>query len=285
MINQLIKFFILNFFDISDRKGNSMLSLTGEIKKKDGALSLNDVSRRYASADSSPAKRKIQLSSSEPCESHDSTVRANHFSPGKTVSKRTEAKTHKVESGDKSHNTQQQQQQQWCTPLLASNAALKRMQSEEKILRRLSEPLGTGTGSGTAMKKTIISPSKDSSLRIVPHREKDRERERGRSSERKKRSASRDVSRIIEGAAASPLKQHQHQHQHQHLNHTEESEYSFEQEREASYLNKHLGISSAEELWQDNVIGVYVCVYIYMCVCVCVYYVYVCMCVCVRVCP
>ena len=255
-----------------------MLSLTGEIKtkNKDGALSLNDVSRRYASADSSPAKRKTQPSSSEPCESHDSTIKSSHFSLGKGVPKRTEGKTHKVESGEKGHHNQQQQQQ-WSTPLLASNAALKRIQSEEKILRRLSEPLGTatasasatGTGTGTATKKTIISPSKDSSLRIVPHRETEREKERGRSSERKNRSASasRDVCRVAEKAA---LKQQQ-------PDHTVESEYSFEQEREASYLNKHLGISSAEELWQDNLIGEHLCVCVCMCVCVCV-------CVCMYVC-
>ena len=29
----------------------------------------------------------------------------------------------------------------------------------------------------------------------------------------------------------------------------------FESEREASYLNKHLGISTAEELWHDELIG------------------------------
>ena len=233
-----------------------MLSLTAEIKSKDGALSLSDVSRRYASADSSPAKHKKQLATSGPYEVPNKATRSNQFSPGRGLSSRADGKAQKiVESAEKGNSTQQQQ---WSTPLLATSATLRRMQSEEKILRRLSEPLGTvsatGTGMGAGMslpaspsiavKKTAISSSKDSSLRIVPDRE--RERERGRSSERRNRSGSIDKARGTERSVSPPKQQ---------TDHNGESNHSFEQEREASYLNKHLGISSTEELLQDNIIG------------------------------
>lgn len=252
-----------------------MLSLTGEIKSSNGILSMNNSPRRHYSADSSPVRRKkvVTTSALSVCEVPDNAARS-YSSPGKgvSVSKKPEGKVHiKVESTEKGNSTQQQhQQQQWCTPLLANNAVLKQLQAEEKILRRLSEPLGpvagTATGKGTAVAVAVslpgspsiatkiqsISPSKDSSLRIVPLRESERGGERGRSAERSSRSeqylrsGSRDKSRST-GRSVSPSKAH--------ADHAE-SDYSFEQEREASYLNKHLGFSSKDELWQDDLIGV-----------------------------
>ena len=252
-----------------------MLSLTGEIKSSNGILSLNNSPRRHYSADSSPVRRKkvVTTSALSACEVPDNAARRSYSSPGKgvSVSKKPEGKVQiKVEGAEKGNSTQQQQQQQqqWCTPLLANNAVLKRLQAEEKILRRLSEPLGAvaGTATGTvvavavslpgspslATKIQIISPSKDSSLRIVPLRESEIGRERGRSAERTSRSeqylrsGSREKSRGT-GRSVSPSKAH--------AEHNAESDYSFEQEREASYLNKHLGFSSKDELWQDDLIG------------------------------
>jgi hypothetical protein len=259
------------FFNFLDRRGISMLSLTGEIKSSNGILSMNNSPRRHYSADSSPVRRKkvVTTSALSACEVPDNAARRSYASPSKGVSvtKKPEGKVHsKVEGAEKGNSPQQQQQ--WCTPLLANNAVLKRMQAEEKIHRRLSEPLGsaagTATGTGTAVavslpgspsiatKIQIISPSKDSSLRIVPLRENERGRERGRSAERLSRSeqylrsGSREKSRSA-GRSVSPSKAH--------ADHAE-SDYSFEQEREASYLNKHLGFSSKDELWQDDLIGV-----------------------------
>ena len=253
-----------------------MLSLTGEIKSSNGILSMNNSPRRHFSADSSPVRRKkvVTTSALSASEVPDNAARGSSGSPGKGVSvtKKPEGKVHiKVEGTEKGNSPQhQQQQQQWCTPLLANNAVLKRLQAEEKIHRRLSEPLGTvagttkGTGTAVAVAVSLpgspsiatkirsISPSKDSSLRIVPSRESERGRERGRSAERSSRSeqylrsGSRDKSRST-GRSVSPSKAH--------ADHAG-SDYSFEQEREASYLNKHLGFSSKDELWQDDLIGV-----------------------------
>lgn len=240
-----------------------MFSAIGQCSTGDGSSSMSTMVRRFASADSSPLRGGPTTAT----RAFDSTLRGFYGSPGEATAKSTGERMHLDTVGG---DLDSPGVHQWSSPSLAKNAALKRMQSEEKILRRLSATLDlssriTRTPSVTARDaaKTLLS---DPAVKAVG--ERGRATVKSKESSIRGRSADRRVDTFnASDRSASPARQRTLQEaqgvrvlvgdgvegEGQGGGQTEDNH--FESEREASYLNKHLGISTAEELWHDELIG------------------------------
>jgi hypothetical protein len=217
--------------------------------------SSTSISRRFSSADTSPIRRRSHSAHSAPARGSENIERGFYGSPGKVTPKSADAKTRAdMSRSEKEYSAAHQ----WSTPLLAKDAALKHLQSEERIIRKLCGPRGSGPvmHSPAVPSRTVPSLLDDASVlsdrpRTLKKELSYTQGERGRSRERDSDTfytsdKSRDRSGSPPKSRSPPQSLEKDKGQREH---------SFEQDREASYLNKHLGISTAEELWHDELIG------------------------------
>ena len=227
--------------------------------------------RRFASADSSPLRERPTTATRV----FDSTLKGFYGSPGKATAKSTGDKMHMDNVGDVDSPGAQ-----WSSPSLAKNNVLKRMQSEEKILRRLTGTLDLSSkitrtpsvaarDAKTLMSDPAVKAVRERSRSAVKSNKTQQTSHRGRSTERRvdtfnasDRSASPARQRTLQGAQGVRMlvgdgveAGSEGERKGEDGGQTEDNH--FESEREASYLNKHLGISTAEELWHDELIGEY----------------------------
>jgi hypothetical protein len=242
----------------ADRKGNSIFGPTGECIMNDSTTS---ISRRFSSADTSPIRRRSHSAHSTPGRGSENIARGFYGSPGKVTPKSADAKTRaELSRTEKEYSAAHQ----WSTPLLAKDAALKRLQSEERIIRKLCGPRGSGpvmhSPAVPVPSKTAQSLLDDASVlsdrpKTLKKESSYTQGERGRSRERDNDTFyASDRSRDRSGSPPKSRSPPQSLEKDK-----EQREHSFEQDREASYLNKHLGISTAEELWHDELIGMSTC--------------------------
>ena len=217
--------------------------------------STTSISRRFSSVDSSPIRRRSHSTHSTPGRGSENIARGFYGSPGKGTPKSAD---HKTRAEHSRSEREYSAVHQWSTPLLAKDAALKRIQSEERIIRKLCTPRGSGPvlHSPAVPSRAIQSLLDDASVlsdrpRTLKKELSHSQGERGRTRERDSDTFyASDRSRDRSG---SPPKSRSPPHSLE--KDKEQREHSFEQDREASYLNKHLGISTAEELWHDELIG------------------------------
>ena len=135
--------FMLQFFSFFiDRKGNKVTDITNENKlmKKNTVPTNPRNSRRFSCTDISPPlkvdTKSLTISTSGPLS--DSISSSGFYgSPGRGTTKNHYNNIHNdnfVYKIDRDHDITQQ----WSTPLLARNAKLRQLQSEESILKKLS---------------------------------------------------------------------------------------------------------------------------------------------------
>lgn len=222
------------------------------------------ISRRFSSADTSPIRRRSNSAHSTPGKGSVNIARGFYGSPGTGTPKSSEEKRKDdLSRSEKEYSTAHQ----WSTPLLAKNAALKRLQSEERIIRtlrgtRASGPVMHSPAVPAVPFKAVQSLLDDASVlsdrpRTLKKELSNTQGERGRSRERSRDTFfASDRSRDRSG---SPPKSRSPPQSLEKDKERDLKEHSFEQDREASYLNKHLGISTAEELWHDELIGESAC--------------------------